>query len=75
MWLCGAFGFKERLRSERDGVIGHAQLEVAECAIMLGLQGGPMKAPDGSGPSQYVVVHVADVDGQFGARGRPARAC
>jgi uncharacterized glyoxalase superfamily protein PhnB len=64
-WLCSAFGFKERLRAERDGVIGHAQLEVAECAIMLGRQGGPMKAPAGSGPSQYVVVHVPDVDGRF----------
>ena len=29
-WLCQAFGFTERLRAERDGVIGHAQLAVAE---------------------------------------------
>ena len=35
-WLCRAFGFSERLRAEREGVIGHAQLTVAEGAIMLG---------------------------------------
>ena len=29
-WLCQAFGFSERLRAERDGVIGHAQLTVGE---------------------------------------------
>jgi hypothetical protein len=41
-WLCRAFGFSERLRAERGGVIGHAQLAVAEGAIMLGRQGGPL---------------------------------
>ena len=40
-WLCRAFGFTERLRAERDGVIGHAQLAVAEGAIMLGRQADP----------------------------------
>jgi hypothetical protein len=38
-WLCGAFGFSERLRAERNGVIGHAQLAVEEGAIMLGGEG------------------------------------
>lgn len=33
-WLCRAFGFAERLRVARDGVISHAQLVVAEGAIM-----------------------------------------
>src|SRR6185503_4662312 len=37
-WLCRAFGFAERLRAERDGMIGHAQLAVGEGAIMLGRQ-------------------------------------
>lgn len=64
-WLCRAFGFTERLRADRDGVIGHAQLEVAERALMLGRQGGPFKARDESGPSRYVVVHVPDVNRQF----------
>jgi uncharacterized glyoxalase superfamily protein PhnB len=64
-WLCRAFGFSERLRHERDGVVGHAQLEVAECAIMLGRQGGPFRAPRGGKVSQYVLVSVADVDRHF----------
>ena len=36
-WLCGAFGFTERLRAARsDGKVSHAQLAVAEGAIMMG---------------------------------------
>jgi uncharacterized glyoxalase superfamily protein PhnB len=64
-WLCGAFGFSERLRAERDGIVGHAQLVVAEGAIMLGRQGGPYLAPRPGEVHQYVVVHVEDVDGHF----------
>jgi uncharacterized glyoxalase superfamily protein PhnB len=64
-WLCRAFGFSERLRAERDGVIGHAQLAVAEGAIMLGRQGGPFRSPQGNEISQYVHVTVADVDRHF----------
>jgi uncharacterized glyoxalase superfamily protein PhnB len=64
-WLCRAFGFSERLRAERDGVIGHAQLVVGEGAIMLGRQGGPFHAPQGSEVSQYVHVTVANVDRHF----------
>jgi uncharacterized glyoxalase superfamily protein PhnB len=44
-WLCRTFGFTERLSAERDGVTSHAQLAVAEGAIMLGRQGGPYRAP------------------------------
>ena len=64
-WLCRAFGFSERLHAERDGVIGHAQLAVAEGAIMLGRQGGPYRSPQGNDVSQYVLVHVEDVDRHF----------
>jgi len=64
-WLCRAFGFTERLRVERDGVIGHAQLVFAEGAIMLGRQGGPFRSPQGNEVSQYVHVTVADVDRHF----------
>jgi uncharacterized glyoxalase superfamily protein PhnB len=64
-WLCRAFGFTERLRAERDGVVGHAQLAVGEGAIMLGRQGGPHRAPDGTTVSGYVHVTVADVDQHF----------
>ena len=64
-WLCRAFGFTERLRVERDGVIGHAQLSVGEGAIMLGRQGGPFRAPHGDGVSAYVHVTVDDVNAHY----------
>lgn len=64
-WLCRAFGFSERLRAERGGVIGHAQLAVAEGAIMLGRQGGPFRSPQANEVTQYVHVTVADVDRHF----------
>jgi uncharacterized glyoxalase superfamily protein PhnB len=73
-WLCGAFGFAERLRVERDGIVGHAQLVVAEGAIMIGRQGGEYRAPRSGEVYQYVHVTVQDVDRhfeqakQFGAR-------
>ena len=64
-WLCRAFGFTERLRAERDGVIGHAQLSVSEGAVMLGRQGGEYRAPEGSSVSAYVHVAVDNVDDHF----------
>ena len=73
-WLCGAFGFKERLRAPgRDGTISHAQLAIGEGAIMLGLEGGPFRPPRAGEVTQYVHVAVDDVDRhherakQFGA--------
>lgn len=65
-WLCRAFGFTERLRAERGGVIGHAQLMVGDGSIMIGRQGGPFRAPQSTKEvSQYVHVTVADVDRHF----------
>jgi uncharacterized glyoxalase superfamily protein PhnB len=64
-WLCRAFGFSESLRAERDGIVGHAQLAVAEGAIMLGRQGGPYRAPQGEFVAAYVHVAVEDVDNHF----------
>src|SRR5467141_944201 len=65
-WLCGAFGFTERLRAaRRDGEISHAQLAVAEGAIMLGRQGGEFRLPRRNEVTQYVHVHVDDVDRHF----------
>ena len=64
-WLCGAFGFAERLRAEWDGVVTHAQLLVGEGAIMLGRQGGEFRAPRRGEVCQYVVVHVQDVNAHF----------
>jgi len=46
-------------------VIGHAQLAVAEGAIMLGRQGGPFRAPQGNEVTAYVHVTVDDVDKHF----------
>src|SRR3712207_4057518 len=74
-WLCGAFGFVERLRAPGPGGrITHAQLAIAEGAVMVGRQGGPFRPPRPGEVDQYVVVHVDDVDGhcerarRFGAR-------
>jgi uncharacterized glyoxalase superfamily protein PhnB len=64
-WLCRAFGFMERLRAERDGVVSHAQLAVAEGGIMLGRQGGPYRAPQSSEVSAYVLVAVDAVDKHY----------
>jgi len=59
------FGFGERLRAERDGVVRHAQLVVADGAIMLGRQGGDYHAPRHGEVHQCVLVHVQDVDRHF----------
>ena len=64
-WLCKAFGFEERLRAERDGIVGHAQLVVADGAIMIGRQGGHFRAPRDGEVHQYVLVHVDEVDRHF----------
>ena len=65
-WLCEAFGFMERLRAAGpDGMVSHAQLTVAEGAIMLGRQGGEFRPPRPNEVSQYVVVHVENVDAHF----------
>jgi uncharacterized glyoxalase superfamily protein PhnB len=65
-WLCGAFGFVERLRAPGpDGVVGHAQLKAADGDIMIGRQGGPFKAPQPDETSQYALVAVEDVDAHF----------
>ena len=64
-WLCRAFGFRERLRAGRDGVISHAQLAIGEGAVMLGRQGGPYRAPHSTEVSAYVHITVDDVDAHF----------
>ena len=65
-WLCGAFGFTERLRvTGRDGRVTHAQLSFGEGAIMLGASGGDFLPPRADEVNQYVHVHVEDVDQHF----------
>jgi uncharacterized glyoxalase superfamily protein PhnB len=65
-WLCDTFGFTERLRAAGPGgVVSHAQLSVAEGAVMLGRQGAEFRPPRPNEVSQYVLVHVEDVDRHF----------
>jgi uncharacterized glyoxalase superfamily protein PhnB len=64
-WLCETFGFKERLRTEHDGVVSHAQLAFEDGAIMIGRQGGPFRAPDPQITSAYVAIAVDDVTRHF----------
>jgi uncharacterized glyoxalase superfamily protein PhnB len=65
-WLCGAFGFAERLRvGGRDGRVTHAQLLVGEGAVMLGAPGAEFRPPRSNEVNQYVLVHVENVDQHF----------
>ena len=49
-------------------------MDVGECAIMIGKQGGPFRAPqDSSTVSQYATVHVENVDAHY-ARAKAAGA-
>jgi len=65
-WLCGAFRFTERLRvGGRDGRVMHAQLSVGEGAVMLGAPGAEFRPPRSNEVSQYVHIHVEDVDRHF----------
>ena len=71
-WLCGAFGFTERLRTppEPDGTIHHAQLAVGEGSVIL--TGQRASAGDAGSrpprPNEFVqglYIPVEDVDGHF----------
>ena len=70
-WLCGAFGFTERLRTppEPDGSIHHAQLAVGAGCIVLTAQVAARQECIRS-----LIVHVEDADAhcqrarKFGAR-------
>src|SRR5262245_10306501 len=65
-WLCDTFGFKERLRAAGPGgMFSHAQLVIGDGAVMLGRPGGEFQPPRPNEVSQYVTVHVEDVDEHF----------
>ena len=62
-WLCGAFGFTERLRTppEEDGSIHLAQLNAGEGSVMLRtLQPGEESKP--GRPPQSILVRIEDAD-------------
>lgn len=65
-WLCGAFGFTERLRfATADGKVRHAQLDYSDGCIMLGMQGAEFRVPRAHEVNQYVLVHVDEIDQHF----------
>ena len=75
-WLCGVFGFTERLRAGGpDGKVGHAQLAIGQGGIMLGEsrvgQGfaspdtAEFRPPRSNEVSQVLLVHVDDVDRHY----------
>ena len=65
-WLCTTFGFKERLRAAiPGGGVVHAQLDIADGAVMLGRQGAEFRPPRPGEVCQYVTVHVENVDAHF----------
>jgi uncharacterized glyoxalase superfamily protein PhnB len=75
-FLCGAFGFKERLRAGGpDGKAGHAQLSIGDGAVVLGAArvGTGFATPDRvefrtprpNEVSQSLNVRVEDVDRHF----------
>lgn len=65
-FLCDAFGFVERLRAGRPGgPVTHAQLEFGGAAVMVGREGAEFRRPRPGEVTQFVVVHVADVDAHF----------
>ena len=65
-WLCRVFEFKERLRaSGTGGRTVHAQLSAGGGDVMIGAAGAEFRPPHGEEVSQYVLVHVEDVDRHF----------
>lgn len=65
-WLCGAFGFTERLRAAgAGGRVTHAQLSIGNADLMIGASGAEFQSPRSNEVNQYVLVRVQDVDGHF----------
>jgi uncharacterized glyoxalase superfamily protein PhnB len=75
-WLCGAFGFTERLRAAGpDGTVHHAQLSIGAGSMILGEArvGQGFSAPDRATlrpprpdeVSHYLSIHVEDVNRHY----------
>jgi uncharacterized glyoxalase superfamily protein PhnB len=65
-FLCDVFGFSERLRAGvPGGMVSHAQLTIGDGAVMLGRKGAEFCPPRSGEVSQYVIIHIDDVDNHF----------
>ncbi len=66
-WLSRAYGFEERMRMPGpDGGIIHAEMELADAAIMLGCPSDDFRNPTQLGQvTQSLYVYVDDVDDHF----------
>lgn len=65
-WLCRVFGFTERLRAANPrGVVTHAQLTAGGGDVMIGGRGGEYRPPEADEITQFVLVHVDDVDAHY----------
>jgi PhnB protein len=65
-FLTRAFGFRERMRIEDGGKVGHAELALGDGEIYLGQPGGDYKSPKRLGLRTTLVhVYVDDVDNHF----------
>jgi len=63
-----AFGAKERLRMEKDGRIGHAEIEIGDSCVMLADESPQMRAysPEHYGGSPIsLMVYVGDCDAVY----------
>lgn len=63
-WLCGAFGFEERLRfADGSGIVTHAELTLGGGEVFLGHPGPDYRSPRELGAFTHLVhVYVDDVD-------------
>jgi len=63
-WLCGAFGFEERLRfADNGGIVTHAELTLGGGEVFLGHPGPDYRSPRELGAFTHLVhVYVDDVD-------------
>jgi PhnB protein len=66
-WLGRAFGFRERMRLPGpDGVVVHAEMELADGVVLLGNPGSDYQSPKRIGHvTQNLYVYVDDVDEHF----------
>jgi PhnB protein len=66
-WLGRAFGFRERMRLPGpDGVVVHAEMELADGVVLLGNPGSDYQSPKRIGHvTQNLYIYVDDVDEHF----------